>query len=165
MANDNTPVDFDATAAEVRSALETVLAKIPQFDFPRPEPKRARTLSTVPQAFIDDLTETVDSTDVGLNKVFDTAEARQFMKYVSAFRPIVTLANQVSASLDDSVRSAYAHVASSALDAYAITSRVARKGGDPIHVKAQSARRALSKRFPSHRRTKAPPPPASGNPQ
>ena len=163
MANDNTPVDFEAVAAEVRSALESVMGKIPQFDFPTPAKERIRMLSTVPQPFIEDLAETVDSTDVGLNKVFDTAEARILMKFVAAFRPIAVLANQVSGGLEYSVKSAYAHVASSAIDAYAITSRVALRNDESIHVKAQSARKALAKRFPAHRRTKASDTPTTGN--
>src|SRR5260370_2850908 len=142
MATDNTPVDFEAIAAELRSALEAVMGKIPQFSFPAPPKDRIPMLKSVPQEFIEDLTETVDSTDVGLNKVFDTAEARNLMKFVAAFRPIAVLANQVGADLDYSVQSAYSHVASSALDAYPITSRVSRNNDESIPVKAHSARHA-----------------------
>ena len=162
MANDNPSVDFDTVAAEVRSALETAMGKIPQFAFPAPPKERIPMLTSIPQTFIDDLAETVDSTDVGLDKVFDTAEARTLMKFVAAFRPIAVLANQVSAGLDYSVKAAYTHVAASALDAYAITSRVALRSDQSMHVKAQSARKALAKRFPSRRRTPAPETPSNG---
>ena len=165
MATDNTQVDFDAVATEIRSALETVVGKIPQFNFPAPSKGRIHALKSVPPDFIHDLVETVDSTDVGLNKVFDTAEARMLMTFYNAFQPIVALSKQVSAVLDYSVQSAFTHVASDALDAYAITSRVALRNDETMNVKAQSARRALMKRYPGHRRSTASDTPTTSNPQ
>jgi len=121
------------------------MAEIPEFDLGHNG--NAHFVSahqSVPVAFIGTVAASIDPEQIGTN-IFDPADAQNVLQFVEAFRPLVDDAAATSAGLDFIVKSQYARVAAGALNAYAITKRLALKGDATMKLRVQNMRRDLGR--------------------
>lgn len=152
-----TVTHYQQLAANLKSAIAAVMAEIPKFEMSI-ERKRhvVGAHQSVPPEFIATVSSAVVATDVGLEKVFDTADAQNVLQFVEAFRPLVDDASGLAAGLSFTVKAQYSRVAASALNAYAILQRLAHDGDGTLKRHVQNMRRDLG-RFRPRSREKAPP--------
>jgi hypothetical protein len=136
---------FQELAAQLKTAIGAVLAEIPEFDLGHDN--NAHFVSahqSVPAEFIGTVASSIDPAQIGTN-IFDPADAQNVLQFVEAFRPLVNDAAALAAGLDFTVKAQYARVAAGALNAYAITKRLAHKGDATTKLHVQNMRRDLGR--------------------
>jgi hypothetical protein len=123
-----TVTHYDEVAANFGKALEELLAIVPHFVAAHPSTKGfARMAKTVSDEFLVSTIAAVEETPgmLALDQ-FDVSEARDFLQYSQAFRPMRDKLVAAATNVDFSINLRRANVVNPALQAYVLVKGLAR---------------------------------------
>jgi hypothetical protein len=123
-----TVTHYDQVAANFGKALEELLAIVPHFVAAHPSTKGfARMANTVSDEFLVSTIAAVEETPGMLAlEQFDVSEARDFLQYSQAFRPMRDKLAAAATNVDFSINLRRANVVNPALQAYVLVKGLAR---------------------------------------
>jgi hypothetical protein len=159
-----TQTHYQQLAAQIIAALDDIAAKIPALEGKHVSTiDFVRTHQNVPLEFIETVTSAVELTPaLSSTQKFDTAEARDALQFIQAFRPVFDLMNTLARDLKFTISSRRAKITADSLQMYAIAKGVARDPNTPevgAHVANMRRDLARKKRPKTPEPTPAPPSP------
>jgi hypothetical protein len=115
-------------ASEIAEAIDAIAARIPQLEAPHPSTATGvRGARTVSREFIVSMIAAVEAMpELQSVHTFDPEEARATLQFIDAFRPIADRLAALLASVNYTVASRRAKVASAAMTTYAVARGLAR---------------------------------------
>jgi len=158
-----TVTHYDQAAANFGKALEELLATVPHFVAAHPSTKGfVRVAKTVSDEFLVSTIAAVEETPGMLAlEQFDVTEARDFLQYSQAYRPIRDKLIAAATNVDFSISARRATVVEPALQAYVIVKGLARNPESTLAAShAGNLRRDLGRAGQGRKKTAPKPAPA-----
>jgi hypothetical protein len=156
---------YDQVAANFGKALDELLATVPHFVAAHPSTKGfARMAKTVSDEFLVSTIAAVEETPGMLTlDQFDVSEARDFLQYSQAFRPMRDKLVAAGTNVNFSINLRRANVVNPALQAYALVKGLARNPDSTLAAShAGNLRRDLGRTGQRRKKTAPKPAPAKG---